>query len=796
MPKLLLILLTVSSIAFSQWRDSSGTRIPSPAGYPVKITQFAVGDTNTRKTSGSIAYTNGGFYAANGSYYVKIGPSTGGGSVGNADSLGGLPASSYLLKADSAKVSAGYGISVAQSNHTATVSADTTKLFVKTENNIVSDTNYYTARQNYKDLISSKTIDLSSAVDITASNSTGTSDLIGLNLYSNLSDGGSAYNVYGVKSLVRTGSAVQNAYGFYTEIGDSTAVDIASYGYYVSGSHTYSTGFYADMNGANGVLATVTGSGLTTGIQSIRGEITSSYNTTGGAITGYAGLFSNGSSRSSGANTLTNIGIYGNASTAQINWAGYFDNGNVYIKDTLKLNNSLDTAYVSSVSKITSGNTFLTATKQAKDYKLTIDTARQGFWTTKGFLAKKDIDSLGTISRGVWNGTSIDTAYTNAVSKLTAGYGITVTKQAKDYKVTFDSATVSGKYVPYTGANASVNLGAQTLTTTGAGSFGAISGSSTALFGASTSSNSAFAVKNVLKANVALWQNSTASATVAQIDSAGKLFTKDTVHFGGGSASTGTNLFESTSAKPATVYRSISAVAGTSRVSFDLQTANGTRSTYGTIGGYIQSNSNSLPSGGVAIQSILSGTAYYTMFSDSLGRTAFGANTAFASIAPSATSRLSVTNGLFSNATVWFNSRGTQISNIDSVGRLGLGGASSSTGMLKINNGLYLNTIEISNSRATSIAKIDSNGSLGGTKYLRDSAAFSGTGQKIAIYIQGATKNDYYVATPGGVAGSGTAYTAPSANDILMVYPKTDSLIIYRPASGTSGLKVYYMRMN
>lgn len=88
-----------------------------------------------------------------------------------------------------------------------------------------------------------------------------------------------------------------------------------------------------------------------------------------------------------------------------------------------------------------------------------------------------DVVLGGTYSGGIWQGTAIDTPYSTSIAHISGGYGITATRyNTKDFQITADSATLRSKFVPYSGANASVNLGAQTLTTTGAGSFGALSG--------------------------------------------------------------------------------------------------------------------------------------------------------------------------------------------------------------------------------------------------------------------------------------------------------------------------------
>ena len=154
-----------------------------------------------------------------------------------------------------------------------------------------------------------------------------------------------------------------------------------------------------------------------------------------------------------------NIDFTGNTITAGT-WAG----------------TSIDTAYTNAVSKIVAGNTFLTATKNAKDYTLTLDTSKYATASVTGFLKYADfvtfnnsldagdtttfrtasnvyyapkigstnITTLGTITTGTWNGTSIDTAYTNAVSKLNNGlYATAATAGSKTYKVNVDTASIA-----------------------------------------------------------------------------------------------------------------------------------------------------------------------------------------------------------------------------------------------------------------------------------------------------------------------------------------------------------------
>lgn len=69
------------------------------------------------------------------------------------------------------------------------------------------------------------------------------------------------------------------------------------------------------------------------------------------------------------------------------------------------------------------------------------------------------------------------------------------------------------------------------------------------------------------------------------------------------------------------------------------------------------------------------------------------------------------------------------------------------------------------------------------------SASFTTTGTRLAIYVPGAASTDIFVVSPAG------ADAAPSANDVLRCYAKTDSVVVNRLASGTSGLTVNYIRV-
>ena len=73
MKRIALLFLMVCSVAYGQWRDSSRFTIPTPAGKQVRFTNVSIGDTNTSKTSGTLAYMNSGFFISNGTYFQQMG---------------------------------------------------------------------------------------------------------------------------------------------------------------------------------------------------------------------------------------------------------------------------------------------------------------------------------------------------------------------------------------------------------------------------------------------------------------------------------------------------------------------------------------------------------------------------------------------------------------------------------------------------------------------------------------------------------------------------------------------------
>jgi len=145
---------TTSSATF-RWGLSNGVhtlylpyRIVNPSGSTFKWNvsgQTAKYDSLRLIAGANVSLTQSG-------NTVTIATS-GGGSVGNADSLGGLPASYYLLKSDTAKIYAGYGLLKDSSNHTVTLRADTSILVNKAGTQVISSSKYFTAPQYFRDSV-------------------------------------------------------------------------------------------------------------------------------------------------------------------------------------------------------------------------------------------------------------------------------------------------------------------------------------------------------------------------------------------------------------------------------------------------------------------------------------------------------------------------------------------------------------------------------------------------------------------------------------------------------------------
>ena len=78
-----------------------------------------------------------------------------------------------------------------------------------------------------------------------------------------------------------------------------------------------------------------------------------------------------------------------------------------------------------------------------------------------------------------------------------------------------------------------------------------------------------------------------------------------------------------------------------------------------------------------------------------------------------------------------------------------------------------------------------------GSSIVRGHASFARTQKVVKIKIAGVTANDYFYFQMNGTDST----TALNAADRLKSYVKTDTLIVVRPASGTSGLEFDWFRI-
>ncbi len=170
--------------------------------------------------------------------------------------------------------------------------------------------------------------------------------------------------------------------------------------------------------------------------------------------------------------------------------------------------------------------------------------------------------------------------------------------------------------------------------------------------------------------------------------------------------------------------------------------------------------------------------------------------------------RLAVKNdAVNANVLDLINSRGTTVAKVDSSGdatvdSLTVNGQSWFGALVNYvskvsikNNTTHTYAQSWFNSRGTRIFGVDSSGGLAGNAWLRDTSTFTAGLLTKAIYIQGATTNDYYVATPR-LAGNVGATTAapPDSTSVLFCMAITDSLIVKRPVAN-SNLTFTYMRL-
>lgn len=82
-------------------------------------------------------------------------------------------------------------------------------------------------------------------------------------------------------------------------------------------------------------------------------------------------------------------------------------------------------------------------------------------------------------------------------------------------------------------------------------------------------------------------------------------------------------------------------------------------------------------------------------------------------------------------------------------------------------------------------------GTITGTAAMRGHANFTNTEKVVKVYVPGAVANDYFFIQ----ANQADSTTAVLDTDNLTAFVKTDTLVVVRPASGTSGLQFDWFRI-
>ena len=130
---LFVLLLSPLTAQTNFWKTVKNRLVPLTPSYGLDLRSGYYTTTglrlgySTQADSGVLRYDNGLVSYWNGSAWLTIATSSGG-SVGDADSLGGNPASYYAVKADSTIVAVNAPLTLSRANHTTTLSIDTTNI--------------------------------------------------------------------------------------------------------------------------------------------------------------------------------------------------------------------------------------------------------------------------------------------------------------------------------------------------------------------------------------------------------------------------------------------------------------------------------------------------------------------------------------------------------------------------------------------------------------------------------------------------------------------------------------------
>lgn len=343
------------------------------------------------------------------------------------------------------------------------------------------------------------------------------------------------------------------------------------------------------------------------------------------------------------------------------------------------------------------------------------------------------------------------------------------------------------KYVPYSGANASVNLGAQTFTTTGIASLG---------------SNSYFDAQFHVRSRKA----NLGSAYLDFKDSAG---VNSLGYVGAGSTGNANIQLYASSGGDLLLYGqgALGMTIGTSgniNASDNTITTTGAGS-FGALSGTTGTFTNRITTsynsgvGTSAIASTAKGDLNLVL-GDALGTLGVSSNRVTAHIGSSnALSSLHIgqsATAAMSYSWIYNATENSAYGRIGSLKGFAFGAnntftvPSSSTDMTF--NGTSLTfTGAATFSSTISSGAITSSGFIDGTSAITDTSAFTTTATRKAVYISGAVSADKYVVTWRNLAGD----EATIPTEVPFYYAKTDSLIVMRSAGTTSGLKFSYIRI-
>lgn len=337
--------------------------------------------------------------------------------------------------------------------------------------------------------IASSSLTTGSLIDLAITGTAASVNQTGLNISLSGANASLGVDTYGIKvSNTHTdGSSLAVNNGVYASTTGQYGVSITGTnsggGVGVLGAITSSTNF-----GAVALSGSVAGDGYGVQVTSTRSAstgnfavtlestTTGTFNTAGGAADSYAGYFSSTTTRSAGANALTNIGLYATASGAQNNYAAIFEAGNVGIGDTSPT--ALLTVGASDVFQVNSSGAIAASTGIISTKSITDTGSLVDLNLTLGNDANADtVSALNIDVTSVATGADGDSLYGVNVANLTSA-DADVAESALFVGTGWDKILDTGALDI---SQAGVISGATGITSSGTITFSSISGSTQCL---------------------------------------------------------------------------------------------------------------------------------------------------------------------------------------------------------------------------------------------------------------------------------------------------------------------------